>query len=140
MYWRLDCFVPRNDSFVCIFFIDIWWRSLGSIRMTEDDLAIFKHDFPRDDIPLTDFIGFKRPWIIKQRDHCLTSFFVLDTDLVEFLRRFRWDEFFFYYKCFYGFYLTIGIESLDGFDVWSIFVSSRKIHQKIFDRSDICLL
>ena len=88
-----------------------------SIRMTEDYLAIFKHDFPRDDIPLTDFIGFKCPWIVKQRDHCLTSFFVLDTDLLEFLRRFGPDEFFLYDKCFYGFYLTIGIESLARFDI-----------------------
>ena len=140
MYWRLDCFVPRNDSFVCIFFIEIWWRSLGGIRMTEDDLAIFKYHFPCDDIPLTDFVGFKCPWIIKQRDHCLTSFFVLNTDLIEFLWRFRWDEFLLYDKCFYRFYLTIGIESLDGFDVWSIFVCPRKIHQKIFDRRDTSLI
>ena len=121
-------------------FIEIWWRSLGCIRMTEDDLAIFKYHFPRDDIPLTDFVGFKCPWIIKQRDHCLTSLFVLDTDFIEFLGRFGRDEFFLYDKCFYRFYLTIRIESLDGFYVGSIFVCSRKIHQKIFHRRDTSLI
>lgn len=135
---RWWCRFFNNESFSL--FIEIWWRSLSGIRMTEYDLAILKHDFTRDDIPLTDFVGFKCPWIIKQRDHCLTSFFVLDTNFIEFLRRFCRDEFLLYNKCFDRFYLTIGIESLDRFDVGSIFVCPRKIHQKIFHRRDTSLI